>query len=640
MGRAAGCRRWLESGRGSQGIGAAGTTRPSRASSPPGARQVRRTTRPARRRRPPGPGAAVDPVTEDERADQVVPPAGRADLDDVDAELAVLVGHRLELGRRLDPAGVLPELVAVGVAQLDQRARAGRPGSPARWPRRGAWPPAAGRGRRRRRRSGVTGPPREQRLERRPARQRVVDDRPLGPHTGEAYDGAGSRTRPRCGACAPRGRRCLSSGCIGAIHRADAPVPARQLRVERQHPRGGTAVSKRTGVLELAVLGLLHESPMHGYELRKRLNAMLGTFRAFSYGSLYPCLKDLLAQAAGSPRRPSEPGGRRRAVAPRSSTGSPPRARSTSQDLLAEAGPAAWDDESFGVHFAFFGQTDADVRLRILEGRRSRLEERLDGRPHVARPHPRAGRQLHPRAAAARPRVRRARGPLAQRADRRASAQRAPSATDGRHRTSTDQRRDPARTQQLREQGVTGMGSVRVAIVGVGNCASSLVQGVEYYKDADPHGTRPRAHARRSSATYHVRDVEFVAAFDVDAKKVGQDLVRGDRREREQHDQDRDVPPTGVTVQRGHTLDGLGKYYRETITESDDEPVDVVAALRETPGRRPGLLPAGRLRGGREVLRAVRDRRRRRLRQRAAGLHRRHQGVGRQVHRRRRPDRR
>ena len=118
---------------------------------------------------------------------------------------------------------------------------------------------------------------------------------------------------------------------------------------------------------------------MHGYELRKRLNAVLGAFRAFSYGSLYPCLKD--AAGRGADRR-GRGRGRGRARWPaggrRSSTSSPPRARSTSQELLAEAGPAAWEDEGFGVHFAFFGQTDADVRLRILEGRRSRLEERLE----------------------------------------------------------------------------------------------------------------------------------------------------------------------------------------------------------------------------------------------------------------------
>jgi myo-inositol-1-phosphate synthase len=125
------------------------------------------------------------------------------------------------------------------------------------------------------------------------------------------------------------------------------------------------------------------------------------------------------------------------------------------------------------------------------------------------------------------------------------------------------------------------MGSVRVAIVGVGNCAASLVQGVEYYKDADPQSRVPGL-MHVQFGPYHVRDVEFVAAFDVDAKKVGQDLSDAIVASENNTIKICDVPPTGVTVQRGHTLDGLGKYYRETITESDEEPVDVVTALRET----------------------------------------------------------
>ena len=124
------------------------------------------------------------------------------------------------------------------------------------------------------------------------------------------------------------------------------------------------------------------------------------------------------------------------------------------------------------------------------------------------------------------------------------------------------------------------MGSVRVAIVGVGNCAASLVQGVEYYKDADPQSRVPGL-MHVQFGPYHVRDVEFVAAFDVDAKKVGQDLADAIVASENNTITICDVPPTGLTVARGHTLDGLGKYYRETITESDDEPVDVVAALRE-----------------------------------------------------------
>ncbi|MDH3958600.1 MAG: inositol-3-phosphate synthase [Actinomycetota bacterium] len=124
------------------------------------------------------------------------------------------------------------------------------------------------------------------------------------------------------------------------------------------------------------------------------------------------------------------------------------------------------------------------------------------------------------------------------------------------------------------------MGAIRVAIVGVGNCASSLVQGVEYYKDADPNDSVPGL-MHVQFGDYHVNDLEFVAAFDVDAKKVGQDLSHAIFASENNTIKISDVPPTGVTVSRGHTLDGLGKYYREMVTESDEDPVDVVAALKE-----------------------------------------------------------
>lgn len=124
------------------------------------------------------------------------------------------------------------------------------------------------------------------------------------------------------------------------------------------------------------------------------------------------------------------------------------------------------------------------------------------------------------------------------------------------------------------------MTSIRVAIVGVGNCASSLVQGVHYYRDAKPDERVPGL-MHVQFGDYHVRDVEFVAAFDVDGKKVGLDLADAIGASENNTIKICDVPPTGVTVQRGHTLDGLGKYYRETITESDASPVDVVATLRE-----------------------------------------------------------
>ena len=123
------------------------------------------------------------------------------------------------------------------------------------------------------------------------------------------------------------------------------------------------------------------------------------------------------------------------------------------------------------------------------------------------------------------------------------------------------------------------MSSIRVAIVGVGNCSASLVQGVHYYRDADPAQKVPGL-MHVQFGDYHVRDVEFVAAFDVDAKKVGLDLADAIGASENNTIKICDVPPTGVVVQRGPTLDGLGKYYRETITESDDSPVDIVAALR------------------------------------------------------------
>ena len=125
------------------------------------------------------------------------------------------------------------------------------------------------------------------------------------------------------------------------------------------------------------------------------------------------------------------------------------------------------------------------------------------------------------------------------------------------------------------------MTKVRLAIVGVGNCASSLVQGLEYYKDADPADAVPGL-MHVDLGGYHVSDVEVVAAFDVDGKKVGTDVAEAIASEPNNTIRFADVPPIGVTVQRGPTFDGLGRYYRETIVESDLPPVDVAKALRES----------------------------------------------------------
>ncbi|MDR7329196.1 inositol-3-phosphate synthase [Corynebacterium guangdongense] len=124
------------------------------------------------------------------------------------------------------------------------------------------------------------------------------------------------------------------------------------------------------------------------------------------------------------------------------------------------------------------------------------------------------------------------------------------------------------------------MGKIRVAIAGVGNCATSLIQGVEYYQDADP-ATKVPGLMHVQFGKYHVSDLEFVAAFDVDAAKVGLDLADATEASENNTIKICDVPQTGVTVQRGPTLDGLGIHYRETITESAEEPVDVVQVLRD-----------------------------------------------------------
>ena len=137
------------------------------------------------------------------------------------------------------------------------------------------------------------------------------------------------------------------------------------------------AVAKRS-VLQFAVLGLLHEGPLHGYELRKRLNGVLGTFRAISYGSLYPCLKEMLAAGLITEDGPADAGapalsGRRARIVYKLT----PEGKDRFQAWLADAGPEAYEDDLFGVHLAFFSRTDRDIRLRILLGRRNRLEERL-----------------------------------------------------------------------------------------------------------------------------------------------------------------------------------------------------------------------------------------------------------------------
>jgi DNA-binding PadR family transcriptional regulator len=133
-------------------------------------------------------------------------------------------------------------------------------------------------------------------------------------------------------------------------------------------------VPRKGATLEVAVLGLLQESPLHGYELRKRLNLLLGWTRLLSYGSLYPALKRMLrAGWITEVTTPNALSRRQRIVYQITPSGI-----AFFSTEITEAGPTAWEDETFNMRFAFFSRTDATVRLRILEGRRSRLQERLD----------------------------------------------------------------------------------------------------------------------------------------------------------------------------------------------------------------------------------------------------------------------
>jgi DNA-binding PadR family transcriptional regulator len=133
-------------------------------------------------------------------------------------------------------------------------------------------------------------------------------------------------------------------------------------------------VPRKGATLELAVLGLLQETPLHGYELRKRLNLLLGWTRLLSYGSLYPALKRMLRAGWITEVTASHAVSRRQRIVYQIT----PAGTEFFTSEITEAGPAAWEDETFNMRFAFFSRTDATVRLRILEGRRSRLQERLD----------------------------------------------------------------------------------------------------------------------------------------------------------------------------------------------------------------------------------------------------------------------
>ncbi|MDP1819423.1 MAG: inositol-3-phosphate synthase [Acidimicrobiales bacterium] len=125
------------------------------------------------------------------------------------------------------------------------------------------------------------------------------------------------------------------------------------------------------------------------------------------------------------------------------------------------------------------------------------------------------------------------------------------------------------------------MSKIRLAIAGMGNCASSLVQGLTYYADADPSDRVPGL-MHVDLGGYHIRDIELVAAFDVDAEKVGLDASKALLAEINNTVHFAEVPHLGVEVQRGPTFDGFGEFYRQVAEESPAEPVDVAQVLRDT----------------------------------------------------------
>ena len=164
-------------------------------------------------------------------------------------------------------------------------------------------------------------------------------------------------------------------------------------------------MASKGATLELAVLGLLHDSPLHGYELRKRLNLLLGWTRLLSYGSLYPALKRMLRAGLVTEVATASPGVSRRQRIVYQIT---PAGTEYFAGKITDVGPSAWEDEDFNMRFAFFSRTDSEVRLRILEGRRSPAPGAARPGPH--QPRPRGRRPLRQRAAAPRHRVGRAGG--------------------------------------------------------------------------------------------------------------------------------------------------------------------------------------------------------------------------------------
>ena len=284
-------------------------------------------------------------------------------------------------------------------------------------------------------------------------------------------------------------------------------------------------------MIELAILGLLKEHPMHGYQLSRELGESLGGFWRVSYGSLYPSLRRLEKEGAvESVPSDEERGGRRKNVYRVTEKG-----EKLFFELLQETPhDNSTEDTRFRVRLAFFKYLPPETRIRLLERRRALLEDRLSTIKDSLR--------------ATRERV--DDYTLALMEHGRNATESDIAWLDGliqaeRHRSDGSTAGGGAKRRAARasQKGARLMSKVRLAIVGVGNCASSLVQGLEYYKDADPDEPVPGLmHVELGG--YHIRDIEVVAAFDVDAKKVGIDVGEAIFSEPNNTIRFADVPPT------------------------------------------------------------------------------------------------
>ena len=321
--------------------------------------------------------------------------------------------------------------------------------------------------------------------------------------------------------------------------------------------------------------------PLHGYELRQRLKATLGSFRAFSYGSLYPTLRRMkdagwIAEDEGDADvvagAPALTGRRGKVVYKLTAEG-----KERFAELLAEAGPSSWEDETFGVHFAFFGQTDPEVRVRILEGRRSRLEERREGaRTGLARTRARLDSytlQLQEHGLESVDREVRWLTELIETERRRRPAQASrPPVPD---RPAPDSRSTRMRPR-VRPNGFRPCRHRRRR-----QLRRVAGPGRRVLPRRRPGRPRARSDARRSSASTTSATSSSSPRSTSTPRRSVATSPRPSSPARTTPSRSPTSRRLDVTVQRGHTLDGLGKYYRETIEESDETPVDVVAALRD-----------------------------------------------------------